>query len=89
MVGIGVPRGVVQPGGDAAVAGLRGLPGLAGAAELPQAQLRPLPRRFGRILRAPLGRRRAQPPLVLPAGSIASPGLPDHEVLCDLINLLI
>ena len=32
MVGVGVPRGVVQPGGDAAVAGLRGVPG---AAELP------------------------------------------------------
>ena len=35
MVGVGVPRGVVQPGGDAAVAGLRGVPGVAGAAELP------------------------------------------------------
>jgi len=35
MVGIGVPRGAVQPGGDAAVAGLRGVPGVAGAAELP------------------------------------------------------
>ena len=35
MVGVGVPRGAVQPGGDAAVAGLRGVPGVAGAAELP------------------------------------------------------
>lgn len=65
---VGVPRDVVQPGGDAALAGLRGVPGLAGTAELPAAQLRPLPRRCRRLLRAPLGRCNPQPPLVLPAG---------------------
>lgn len=68
VVGVRVPWGVVQPVCDAAVAGLRGIPGVAGAAELPQAQLRPLSRRRRRVLRAPLGCRRSQPPLVPPAG---------------------
>lgn len=35
IVGVGVPRGTVQPGLDAAIAGLCGVPGVAGAAELP------------------------------------------------------
>lgn len=73
VVAVRLPRGLVQPGGDAAVAGLRRVPGVAGPPQLPPPQLRPLPRRCRRLLRAPLGRRPPQPPLVLPPGPARSP----------------
>jgi hypothetical protein len=56
VVGVRVPRGVVQLGGDTAVARVRGVPGVAGPVELPQDQLRPLTRHRRRLLRSSLGR---------------------------------